>query len=66
MPVIDRPRLECELLAEQVEEVCQRVDGGGDEVSLDPRDSGLGGASPVGQLLLRQPVAVPSLAENLA
>ena len=59
MPVVDRPRLECEFLAEQVEEVCQRVDGGGDGVSFDPRDSGLGGASPVSQLLLRQPVAAP-------
>jgi hypothetical protein len=66
VPVVDRPRLECEFLAEQVEEVCQRVDGRGDEVSFDPRDSGLGGASPVGQLLLGQPVAAPSFAENLA
>lgn len=66
VPVVDRPRLERELLAEQVEKVCQRVDGGGDEVSLDPRDSGLGGASAVGQLLLRQPVAASSLAKNLA
>ena len=66
VPVVDGPRLECELLAEQVEEVSQRVDGGGDDVSFDPRNSGLGGASPVSQLLLRQPVAAPNFAENLA
>jgi len=66
VPVVDRPRLERQLLAEQVEEVCQRVDGGGDDVSFDPRDSSLGGASPVGQLLLRQSVAPPSFAQNLA
>src|SRR5437588_7583113 len=46
--VVDRLRVELQLLAEQVQELRKRVDRGGDQVALDPRNGGLGGPSPCG------------------
>jgi len=63
MPVVDGLRVQLELLAEEVQQVRQRLDRGGNEVTLDSGDRGLGRASPIGELLLRQPVAAPGLAE---
>lgn len=66
VPVVDWPRLERELLAEQVEQVGERVDRGGDEVALDPRDRRLRRSRSVGQLLLREPVPKPCFLEELS
>ena len=57
MAVVDRSGVEDELLAEDVEQVCERVDGGGDETALDPRDRSLRRPRAIGELLLRQAVA---------
>ena len=44
----------------------KRVDGGGDEVTLDPGDGRLRGPRPIGELLLRQTVAAPGLPEEFS
>ena len=59
--VVDRPRLESELLAEEIEQVGERVHRRGNQVALEPRDRGLRGAGPVGELLLRQAVPATNL-----
>jgi hypothetical protein len=64
--VVDRPWLERQLLAEQVEELGEGVDAGGDEVSLDPGDRCLRCTRAIGQLLLGQPVAPPGRTEELS
>ncbi len=63
--VLDRPGLERELLAEQVEQVRERVDRWRNQAALDARDRGLGSASPVSELLLRQTVPASGLAKKL-
>jgi hypothetical protein len=63
--VVDRPGLEREFLAEQVEQVRERVDRWGNKVALDAGDRGLGSASPVSQLLLRQPVPASGVSKKL-
>ncbi len=63
--VIDRPGLERELLAEQVEQVRERVDRWRNQAALDAGDRGLGGASPVSQLFLCQTVPASGLAKKL-
>ena len=64
--VIDRASVQSELLAEQVQQMGKRVDGGGDEVALDPGDGRLGGTRPIGELLLRQTVAASGLPEEFS
>src|SRR5712691_7322858 len=62
--VVDRLRVENELLAHQVEERPQRLDRGGDQPPLDPRDRRLGGPSSRRELALRQPVPTPCITEE--
>jgi hypothetical protein len=64
--VVDRSRLEREFLTEQVEQVGERVDRGGDEVALDSRDRSLGRTGPVCELLLRQTVPAAGLAQEFS
>src|SRR5206468_3708357 len=66
VPVVDRTRVEDELLAHQVEERAQRLDGGRDEATLDPRDRGLRGARPRCELRLREPMTPTGFAEELS
>src|SRR3989442_1450070 len=60
--VVDRLRMQCELLAEQVKQLSEGVDRWGDEVALDAGDGGLGRAGSVGELLLGQAVAATGIA----
>src|SRR5439155_9421341 len=64
--VVDRLRGELELLAHQVEPARERRDRERDEVALDPRNRGLGGARAGGELALRQAVATSGRAEELS
>jgi hypothetical protein len=53
--VVDRLGVERELFGLQVEPGCERADGGRDDVALDPRDHGPGGACASRELALRPP-----------
>jgi hypothetical protein len=47
-------------------QLLERLDGGGDEPALDPRNSGLGSARADRELLLRQPVTLARFAEQIS
>src|SRR5262245_46824993 len=64
--VLDRARVERELLAEKVEKVREGVNRGRDEVSLDPRDRRLARPRACRELLLRYSMAPPGVSQQLS
>lgn len=66
VPVVDRIRLEPELLAHEVEERRKRRDRRRDLIALDTRDRGLGRSGPCRQLVLRQAVTAPCGSQKLS
>lgn len=64
-PMVDRLGREVRLFAEEIEETGESLDCRRDNPSLDARDRRLARASPSCELLLRYPVAAPSLFQNL-
>src|SRR5262249_7985545 len=65
VPVVDRARIEHELLAHELEQRPQRFHGRRHEAALDPRDRSLGRASTSGELPLCQAVPRARIAEQL-